>query len=259
MEGGGVCGREFGVAPATFGADGQDGFGCVGTGEHGAKRLCFGRFGEQDAQGVRVRCGERCFRFREWIEDRDLHAARLLRAFEEDFLPAGGSFGSGGEQSFFAAGGGERDDAGDAEFGGFFEGPFESVKFYDREKQDCFAAWGIAGELFDEFEIDFVASDSVDAAEPERSAVREFVELARLRAEHAAEMVRGFALHGGALVLEVVDEEAAAHWIYCCTEEVAPARLRLPWHSLGGSGQAEGGRHRSQCTGKMPGRRNPTG
>ncbi len=126
-------------------------------------------------------------------------------------MPAGGAFGGGGEERFFAARGGERDDASDAEFGGFFDGPFEGVEFDDGEEKSCFERGMVYGKLFDEFEVDFVAGDGVNAAEPDRRTIAEFVELARLRTEDAAEVVSGFALHRGALVLELIDKEAAAH------------------------------------------------
>ena len=47
------------------------------------------------------------------------------------------------------------------------------------------------------------------AAEPSTEVPsREFVELPWLRAEDAAEMVGGFALHDRVLVIELVDEES---------------------------------------------------
>ena len=51
----------------------------------------------------------------------------------QDFLPTLRTLCGGGEETFFAAGRGQRDDFRDAEFGGFLDGPFERVEFYDGE------------------------------------------------------------------------------------------------------------------------------
>ncbi len=210
MEAGGTGGGEFGIGPAAFRADGEDGGGFTDAGKSVAERRRVGRFGEKDANAVAGRV-ERGYRLRERIEDWELNAAGLLRGFEKNFFPAFSAFCGGSKESFFAASRRQRDDAGDAELARFLDSPFEGVEFYYREKQGGLKFADVARELFEKCEVDAIACDDVDAAEPDGCAVAEFVELAGLRAEDAAEMVGGFALHDGVLVIELVDEEAAAH------------------------------------------------
>jgi len=178
--------------------------------ENLAKRAGVGGFEEQDfyAGGC---SGESSFRLGKWYENGQLDAAALLRRFEKDFLPAVGALDGCGEEPFFAAGGGEWNDAGDAEFCGFFESPLEGVKFYDREKESGLESGDVGGESFEEGEVDAVARNGFDFAEPDGGAVAEFVELTRLGAKDASEVMSEVALERGVLIFEVVDEEAAAH------------------------------------------------
>ena len=147
----------------------------------------------------------------EVVELRAAEAAGLLRRFEEDFLPALGTLRGGGEEAFFAASGGEWDDLSGAEFGSFFEGPFEGVEFDDREKKSDVGSRLRCGELFEQGKFDAVARDGIDAGEPGGRTIAQFVELARLRAKDVTEMMRGVAFHDGCGSSEVIDEEAAAH------------------------------------------------
>ncbi len=74
-------------------------------------------------------------RARGGVEDGRAEAAGLLGGFEEDFQPAGGALPCCGDERFLTPSGGERDKLGDAEFGGFFESPFEAVEFDDGEQE----------------------------------------------------------------------------------------------------------------------------
>jgi hypothetical protein len=60
-------------------------------------------------------------------------------------------------------------------------------------------------------ELNAVASDFFYAAEPDVLAIAQLVELARLRAEDATEVMRGFAFHHCGVGCELIYEEAAAH------------------------------------------------
>lgn len=140
-----------------------------------------------------------------------MNTTALLGRFEEDFLPAIGTLCGGCEKRLVASCGGEGNDAGHAEFSGFFEGPFEGVELHDGKKQGGFELRDEARELFDEGKVDLVAGHGFDAAQPDGGAITKFVKLTGLRAEDAAEMVRGLALHGGMLIVEVLDEETASH------------------------------------------------
>ncbi len=76
------------------------------------------------------------------IEERHPQAAGLLRGFKKDFSPALRPLRCGGEQTFFGAIGGKRNDSANAKLGGFFDGPFECVKLDDGEQQRGFDAMG---------------------------------------------------------------------------------------------------------------------
>jgi hypothetical protein len=97
---------------------------------------------------------------------------------EEDFLPALGALRGGGEEAFFAAGCGYRDDSSDAKFGGFLDGPFEGVKFDDGEKKSDLGSRLRRRELVEECELDAIAGNGLDAGEPGGGAVAQFVKLA---------------------------------------------------------------------------------
>jgi hypothetical protein len=67
------------------------------------------------------------------------------------------------------------------------------------------------GDLFEEGEIDAVAINQFDAAEPDAVAVAQFVDLAWLGAEDAAQMVRGVAFDDGGRAGEFFYKESSAH------------------------------------------------
>jgi len=150
-----------------------------------AKRHGIGGFGKQETEALLVGL-KRGLGFGKRLEVRNLETAGLLRRLEEDFLPAFGALRSGREKGFFAARSGERDDAADAELGGFFEGPFEDVEFHDSEQKCGFERGCLAGQLFDQSELDAIARNGFNASEPGIRAVAQFVELARLGTKDAA-------------------------------------------------------------------------
>ena len=210
VEGSGAGGGEFGVGPPAFRADGKDGGACVLPGKNGAQGLGVRGLGEKDFQCIGLH-PESSFGIYKRVENGHPNSAGLLRGFQEDLLPAGGALGRGREKGFLAAFGGEGDDAADAEFGGFFESPFESIKFDDGKEKGRFKRCLGRSKLFEKNKFDFVARDPFNAGETNAGAVAEFVELAGLRAKDAADVVGSFALHQRALILESIDEEAATH------------------------------------------------
>jgi hypothetical protein len=66
-------------------------------------------------------------------------------------------------------------------------------------------------QFIDDRKFYLVAAHVFDAREAYMLPVTELVELARLRAQDAAEVMRRLALHDGAATGELVDEEAPAH------------------------------------------------
>src|SRR4029077_14815969 len=101
----------------------------------------------------------------------DADAAGLLRGFGENFPPTFCALPCGSEQGFFAAGGSERHDGAYPELGGFFDSPFEGVEFHDREKQGDLYCGLMGGNIFEQSEIDAVASDLFDSAQANLLAV----------------------------------------------------------------------------------------
>ena len=109
----------------------------------------------------------------------------------------------------------------DAKFGGFFDGPFERVEFHDGEQQRCVRTGRLVGrQFFEQRELDAIAADGFDAAEPDALAVAQFVELTRLGAEHAAEVMRRVAFHDGTVPFKLFDKKSPAH-----------ARILPYWHA----------------------------
>ncbi len=92
-----VRGGKLGFGPAAFGADGEGGLptGWPGA-EDFAKGQGVGPFGQQDFYGVGV--GAEGLRgLRQLLQNGDADAARLLRSFGENFLPALGALRRCGE------------------------------------------------------------------------------------------------------------------------------------------------------------------
>jgi hypothetical protein len=66
-------------------------------------------------------------------------------------------------------------------------------------------------QFIDDRKFDVIAAHVLDAREAYVLAVTELVELARLRAQDAAEVMCRLPLQDGAATCELVDEEAPAH------------------------------------------------
>src|ERR1035438_9038217 len=96
------------------------------------------------------------------LQVRHSQSARLLGGLQQDFLPAIHSLVGGGEQSLFAAGCGQGYDSPDAQFGGFFDGPFEGVEFDDGEQEGDVNRGIVRGDWFQEGEIDALSTYRLD-------------------------------------------------------------------------------------------------
>jgi len=69
----------------------------------------------------------------------------------------------------------------------------------------------MCGDVFEENEIDAVASDHFDLAEADMLAVAQLVELAWLRAQDSAEMMGGISRDDCGVTVELINEKASAH------------------------------------------------
>ena len=110
-------------------------------------------FAEQDAEG-RGFGGDGGGERRGIGDFGDVGAAGLLGGFERDTSPAFDAFGGGEGEVLLRAAGEDGRDAGDAEFGGLFDSPFEVVELEDREQQmdgQC----GVGLEFLVQGEADF--------------------------------------------------------------------------------------------------------
>src|SRR5262249_11721337 len=74
--------------------------------------------------------------------------------FEQDFFPAFVAFGGCGDERLVSAGGCERNDRGGAEFGSFFQGPFEAIELYEGEEELDLEARCECRDGFDQGEVD---------------------------------------------------------------------------------------------------------
>jgi len=135
----------------------------------------------------------------------------LLRGFQEDSLPAVRSFRCRCEQSLFTAFRGERDNRGSLQVRWPFDGPFEDVKLHDGQQKGDIHVDVDDGQLLEQGELDAIAADTFNAAEPNLFAIAQFIELAGLRAQHAAQVVRRFAFHNGSLTRKLLHEKSSSH------------------------------------------------
>ncbi len=67
------------------------------------------------------------------------------------------------------------------------------------------------GNFLEQREVDAVARDVFDAAEPNAFTIAQFVELALLRAQDAAEVVRSVAFNHRGVACELFNEKASPH------------------------------------------------
>ena len=204
-------------------------------------------FAEEDAEGCGF-AGE-CGGERGGIGDfGDVGAAGLLGGFEGDAAPAFGSLGGGEGEVLLGAAGEDGRDAGDAQFGGLFDGPLEVVELEDgEEKVDGEGCVGF--QLFVEGEEDFGVlliaargADFGDFGAVEEAVGDDVEELAGLGAEDAGEVDGLLAGEGGVggmagLRGPGVGDEAAA-----VIGQVQGTRyeVRGSWRSGFGEGDGDG-------------------
>ena len=141
-------------------------------------------------------------------------AAGLFGGFAGDAAPAFDAFAGSVGEAAFAAGGFDGDDAGDGEFGGFFDGPFEAFEFDEGKVKGGFGEWGVGGEFFEGGEFDEGFAGGFDFGEPDATGVCDFVFLAGFDAEDAGEVVGVFAFDNGFAVADFVDEKAASGHVH---------------------------------------------
>ena len=167
----------LGVDPAAFGTDQQgDGIGAL-RGDFGEQGRGRGFVQEVAVPGCAVR--EALVEAHGGQDFRDAYAARLLAAFARDALPAFAAFARGVEEALFAARGGHRKDAVDAEFGGLFDDPLEAVELDDAGAEGDGDGRQGGGQGFDDAEGDVLTARLFDFGEvgvaivgESRSAVR---------------------------------------------------------------------------------------
>lgn len=207
----GLRGSKFGIGPAAFGTDGEDGLPAAWLGlEDLTKGQGVGAFGEEDFYGLGAGAkGLR--RLRQLSQNRNADAARLLRGFGENFLPALGALPCSGEQGLFAARGGEWHDGAHAKFGGLLDGPLEGFKFHNAKKQGDIDRWEMRGNFLEQREVYAIARDLFDASETDALAIAQFIMLARLRAQHSAEVMGGVAFNRRGVACELFNEKASPH------------------------------------------------
>ena len=133
----------------------------------------------------------------------DVGAAGLLGGFEGDAAPAFDAFGGGEGEALLGAAGKDGRDAGDAQFGGFLDGPLEAVELEDGE-QKVDGEGRVGFQLFVEGEEDFGVlliaargADFGDFGSVEEAVGDDVEELAGLGAQDAGEVDGLLAGEGG--------------------------------------------------------------
>ncbi len=216
-------------SPAAFGADGQGELRGLGEGLREGEGLL--GFAEEDAEGGLLLLESQLER--SWVGDLgDGGAAGLLGGFVGDAAPAFDALGGGLGQVLFGAAGEDWRDAGDAEFGSFFDGPLEVVEFEDGEQQ-MNGQGRIGLQLFEQDELNLAIGNSGDLGAMQESIGDYVVCLAGLGAEDAGEMsslLAGKRGMGGVPVVgrERVGDKAAAHkgscWLLVVSDQVSGVR-----------------------------------
>lgn len=212
-----LVGREEGHlfgSPAAFGADGEGGVGLLWGGlcveEGGGDGGGLLGFAEENAGGA-------LFLFEGLFEGDgvgdlgDGGAAGLLGGFKGNAAPALDAFGGGLGEVLFCAAGEDGGDAGYAQLGGFFDGPFHVIELEDGEEE---MKWerGVGLELFVEGEVDFGVAYRGDFGAVEEAVGYDVVGLAGFGAEDSGEMNGLVADEGGCgWCPEVGDEASAGH------------------------------------------------
>jgi hypothetical protein len=135
-------------------------------------------------------------------------AAGLLGGFEGDAAPAFGALEGCLGQVFFGAAGEDGGDAGDAEFGGLFDGPLHVIELEDGE-EEMEREGSVGGELFVKGEIYLGFGDLRDFGAVEEAVGDDVVDLAGSCAEDAGEVGGLVAGEGGGGGCPSVGDEAA--------------------------------------------------
>ncbi len=222
---GGIELGSFFGGPAAFRTD-QD------SGGIGGGRLIDGRQGVRLALfiapvavgGFVFQCGgefDRVFDFRR------SESSRLLAGFVRDASPAIGALLSALEESSFAARGGNRNDACDAQFGGLFYRPFETVEFYEREVERDLGRGRAGVEFFVDAEADEIAAGIFHGGEPDAMVVCDFEGLAGIDTKHAGEMVRVFAADFRRAAVYFVNEKTPSRHVQLLRYRFSPDMIAL--------------------------------
>jgi hypothetical protein len=69
----------------------------------------------------------------------------------------------------------------------------------------------VSGQFLEERELDAIAANFFDPAQPDALAIAQFVKLTGLGAKHAAEVVRRVTFHNGAITGKLFYEKSPAH------------------------------------------------
>ena len=137
-------------------------------------------------------------------------AAGLLTGFESNLLPAGEAFGRGLREAWLRANGFPGLNAVDAQFSGFFDEVFETIKLEERRKQGNREGLGRGGQRFEDAEGNDRFARSFDLGKVKILIVGEFVDLTPLCAKHPDEVFGVGAGEFGGVAVECGDKEAAA-------------------------------------------------
>src|SRR5439155_15017768 len=114
---------------------------------------------------------ERCAGLFHASQNRNRYAARLLRSFQKNFLPALRALLRRMEQRLFTPRGGERNNTVDTQLGRLLQRPLERIEFYDRQEQRRLKRSCPAGNRLHQLEGHFVTSSLLDASKPGRFTV----------------------------------------------------------------------------------------
>ena len=158
---------------------------------------------------------------------RHADAARLLAGFARDTAPAFGAFGRGIEKPFLGACSRHRNDALNAELGGFFDDPFEAIELDDGCQQgDGNHRFG-HGNRFNDAKYYALAARLGDFGEIGGLVIGDLVLLAGLHAEDTGQMAGLLTVELGESVAQGVDKEAAAcHGLHKLKYKLMIALLR---------------------------------
>ena len=136
--------------------------------------------------------------------------AGLLAAFVGDLTPAVDALQGRRSKALFGTFGIDGDKARDTEFRRLFDEPLEAIELDERGVERDFELRRRIWEGFNDGKCDVARRNFGDFGEVGVVGVGDFVALAGLGAEHAGEMAGVVTGKFGAMVVDAVDEEAAA-------------------------------------------------